>query len=817
MKKLETAQLNIIRGHLKTQFESCNPVLFTGAGFSYGCVNMKNKTIPMGKELSEILWELCYKEDKFEDSIKLDEIYQLACLRKKTEVHKLLANSFTINPDSITDSQKGFFDFPWKKVYTLNIDNFEFAMQKKHEMARRILSVDALSPSSTKTAIEKGSGCLLYIHLNGSLENIEEVTFSKSSYYKRLSSDDYWYSDLVSSLFTCPFVFIGTELDEPSFWMFIEQRKLKGQRSNFELRPKSYLVVPSLSLPRQEILASYNITWLPMTCDEFYTNILCEIKSCINKGLSFVENLTSEKAEQPESYELGYILSKKNKSKTDFLRGSEPEWADFENGKVANREFDNDLIQAVDESSVKLIAITGTAASGKSTSVKKMSLKLHADGRRILFFDRNNISRSRNLLKAYEKIKPDVIIIDDADQFGSDLTNICNRILDDNCCLVIVAMRSTKYDRCITTSLQKITNNLTMPLLKENDVNELHDVLERNNRLGVLESLSVPDRINAICDKCGRQLLVAMIEVTSGRKFEDKVNEEYLELNQNEKALYSVAAVVTALRSSIDNQSLMMAVEDSNNDSINRINNLCKYGMLNKDHNGNLKIRHPLIAERLLDTFISSGILKNIFQRLAYVYYAKCTPNMDTFTAPRRFLLKIINHDFLKRMLGVNDSRAFYNSIESFAQHDFGYWLQRGSLEVETDNLIDAEYYLNAARGKNPDDLNTKTEYAYLLFKKALKAPKASNSEDLISEAESILLSNIAARGKRDPHSYHVLLHNMLEWILVSPKTKDDKLALLQKIRSVSAEAQKYHFLNTRITHETNRISTFELEIIKSN
>jgi hypothetical protein len=85
------------------------------------------------------------------------------------------------------------------------------------------------------------------MHLNGSLDEAPDgVTFSLAQYAQRLAGQDSIYRRLAAELVSSPFVFIGSPLDEPTLWQSIESRRWKGGRGQQELRPRSYLVSPSV-------------------------------------------------------------------------------------------------------------------------------------------------------------------------------------------------------------------------------------------------------------------------------------------------------------------------------------------------------------------------------------------------------------------------------------------------------------------------------------------------------------------------------------------------------------------------------------------
>src|SRR5207245_1622655 len=101
----------------------------------------------------------------------------------------------------------------------------------------------------------------------------------------RLVAHDAWYLRLSAELSTLPFVFVGTALDEPSLWQYIELRQERGERGVKELRPRSYLVTPSLDLAKQALLAEYNVQWLPLRAEEFVQSFLGQLTASRDKGL----------------------------------------------------------------------------------------------------------------------------------------------------------------------------------------------------------------------------------------------------------------------------------------------------------------------------------------------------------------------------------------------------------------------------------------------------------------------------------------------------------------------------------------------------
>ena len=145
-----------------------------------------------------------------------------------------------------------WFSFPWYRVYTLNVDNLADVVQTKYELPRRIKSISALTDSPPASTPD-----LVVVHLNGKVSDFPNLTFSPRNYAERQAFADLWYPTLVRELATYAVLYVGSTLDEPPLWQYVEARPPRA-RSATELRPKSFLVTKSLPLGRQSLLGEFN-------------------------------------------------------------------------------------------------------------------------------------------------------------------------------------------------------------------------------------------------------------------------------------------------------------------------------------------------------------------------------------------------------------------------------------------------------------------------------------------------------------------------------------------------------------------------------
>ncbi|MFY9823663.1 MAG: SIR2 family protein [Thermoanaerobaculia bacterium] len=788
--------------HLGRQFERAAPILFTGAGFSLSVKNIDGQAIPDYRRLKEILWSLCFPGDPFDDTVSLQDIYEQARLRHRIKLTTLLTRSFSVQPETIPPFYSRLFSMPWGRCYTLNIDDLADAANRHFDLPRSISSISATSSPTVQLSAVNTSRKLQVVHLNGTLADVpDHVTFSATQYGERLARPETWYVLLASEMLSRPVVFIGTRLDEPPLWQHLRFRGSRGGAGLAELRPRSYLVTPHLDKAKKALLAEFSVTWVPLTAEEFTEEVLAQFDSPARAGLRLLESMEAGTISAPMAEVSS--LATNPLINTDFLLGEEPTWSDIQSGRAIPRECDQEIWEATRSAYMSstnrgLIVLTGTAGSGKSTSLMRACLRLSSEGIRVGWIDRYSQMAPREIRRTMkEDGSPKVLAIDDADVFGSELSSMIRDIVtSDRNPLVILGIRSGKIDRVLNPArLEDLSSTeIAMPDLRDSDIDALLGVLDRENRLGILKGKSRDVQEKAFRDKADRQLLVAMFEATSGQRFEEKVVAELAGLTDSEQIIYALVAVATAFRFSLSRDEILLASGDQSNITLNAIEQLIKRHVVSATPDGtSIRARHRFIAETLRNELQQQGKLSNVLPGLALMAAAKAHPGLPRNSRPWRLLRALLNHDFLFKAVGLEPARNLFGSLEQAREWDYHYWLQRGSLEVEFGDLALAQNFLGQARSLGSDDPIVETEWAYLLFKQAIEKPRSSDSEARVAEAETILEDYIRLRGTTDQYPFHVLGSQGLAWSRRGIRGKDARAKYLQNLLGQLTEGTRKH------------------------
>ena len=773
-----------LRQRLANQLASGEAILFTGAGFSLQAYSKVGLTLPTVTQLRHQLWPLAFPGEPFDDRSTLADIFDVANRQAGGRVGDLFKNLLSVVTTNLPEWYSLWFSMPWARMYTLNVDNIDDVIQVAFTLPRPIRSISALTSS-----LPPSDGQLLSIHLNGRIDEFPNITFSQRQYGERTARPDPWYQHLVADLAGHPVVFVGTELDEPPLWQQMELRRTRERRVR-ELRPGSYLITPSMPLARRAMLEQFNIQLVQMTAEQFATAVLAQMESAKRKGLQAIATREARRPGRRLLTPVAELRTEQDDRTGDFLLGRQPTWADITTGRAVKREFEDDLRLQIKNSGARLIVITGTAGAGKSATLMRIALDFASEGQNVAWLDSDTDEYVHAIRNAVRNANPDIVAVDDADNFGVNTSSLLEQIVADNKDITVIAtVRSTRFDRLdIQGKVKGDLLTYTVPHLGDSDITLLLDALTSAGRLGALRGLSRRDQIAAFKVRSGRQLLVAMIEATSNERFEEKIDRECSELGSEFGLIYATVALATRLRTFVTKDEILLAINDSSNQALNAIDRLVAQRMLVVSNGNEVRLRHRVIAERATDYYRLTGQLSSALEGLLWTMATKAHPELSRHSREHKLLRHLMNHDFMiQTMANISGVRSAYELIEELQRDNYHYLLQRGSFEVEVGDIDLAKNFLDQARALAPTDYMVQTEWAYMSLKRSSLHASAQWAPEAARSAFGELQDAITKRGKEDPYAYHVLGSQGLSWIrraIIGPAEKARELAsILSMVR----------------------------------
>lgn len=770
------------RPFLERSLRSGMAVLFTGAGFSSLATNSAGVQLPQGADLRDALWNVAFPGETIDATSTLGDVFDAALRLSRRGTESLLRERLTVDAETLPRLYETYFSLPWYRVYSVNVDDLVSAVQRRFSLPYDFRIVSGLTQSVPPPEI------LSAVHLNGLLNEFPNVTFSPPQYGERAARPDDAYSTLLRDLRSRCVIFIGTQLDEPPLWQHIA---LRGERSTGrELRPKSFLVAPNIPRARAVLLDRLNIRHVPMTAEEFCNE--------------FVAPAVAERPTRPSlavspqrPFErVDLALSAPVQDAADFLLGREPTWGDVTQGFAVERTFESSLLDAARDTRNRVVIVWGTSGCGKSTTLRRLALTLQSAGRQVGWL-RPDASQSLQQIKASAfGADLDLVAIDRAERFGERGVELIRALAEPkDGPHVIATYGALAFDELgVLRSLTGIeVYSEAVPRLDDHDIRQLIDALTRGHRLGRLAGLTLDQQVRAFEERAERQLLVAMIEATSGQRFEDKIVNECNELSPDLVPAYAVVALATSVRYPIRTDDLLSALSDVTPAGLELLDRLLRQHLVLRAPDGTLAARHSVIAREVVSHYRRSGQLVGAIDRLAFVLASKVYPRMPK-TLERRVLNTLVNHDYLGQTVdSVPQVREIYGDLEPLLLHDPHYWLQRGSYELERGDIALAENFLAQARGLADADYMIETEWAYLYMKRACRVPTDGRARTWMDEALTILFDIITQRPDRSAKTYVVLAQQVIQWAAAASLSSDEKKSLFLGVRSVMTDGLRYY------------------------
>ncbi|MCG8323423.1 MAG: SIR2 family protein [Cytophagales bacterium] len=797
-------------------------ILFLGAGFANDAKNYLNENIPIGSQLAKKIWHLLdYPGDYNGDPLPL--MYQVLLKKgiKKVIISNFLNENFLV--EEIPDSYNALIEAFWYRIYTTNIDDLVDRVYKKSKNQRLdILVYPDDEPKERDQFLDRQQ--IIYMH--GKLPcDPEHVIFSTQQYARGSIEHQPFYEQFVREYSTHPTVFIGSQLDEPLFWQYIESRRSRDITGS-ELRPKSFIIVPHISEPKKQALKEYNIVPVEAYTKDFLNWLKLNSTSLPNKEQIIL-------ASHPDLEQLivtkGYELNKRHindfstsfkkvhkhkkitsPNRSNFLLGFAPTWSDIYNDYDAPRNLSAKIIDDINhtfenKSESKILAITGSAGCGKSTILRRIGVALSQLGRTVYFTNSQKLPSPQILSQVLTIFDERVLLLfDNAEIVLNYLPGLIKETENiNNPPIVLIASRTNDFDRL--TGKSKAILDLVeygVPRLERNEIIDLIQKLDNNGLLGYLQGLTPRQRIKEFEGRAKKQLLVAMREATFGRGFDEILKDEFETIEPTEgKVICACVAITSHLGYFLTNEEIITISNLKPGDTLNVLNRNLQ-GIVISDEVGSkfLQLRHRTIADYLVEKSINRPLLKESYIRLLDSF-ANIIRGKKYHSREFKLYRELINHTTIYHRFNqkIEVAREIYESIKDRLSYDFHFWLQYGSLELEGGDLNYSENYLAQADSLRKDDNYVLTAMGHLLFKKGVQADNLTQAMKFRKEGDKILYNLIQHFGYQDPYYYHIFCYQSYNWVKLWITDDEDKKKELIDILDICKVGCSAHPKNQRL------------------
>lgn len=666
-------------------------VLFLGAGASRGCKSTDGTPLLMAGELAERLAKTAGFTYSGEP---LDQVYEAVKLKLGSRLDEHLERAFRHVQSSAAYNL--IATYPWRRIYTLNIDDgLDTALVKLSKQKVRVLCAQDAFRERNPFFEE-----LELIKLNGSIDRLKDgLIFSPSEYAQATAKHLPWYTQCASDFLRSPILFVGTKLSEPLLKFHIE----RYQSVNSMALGTSYLVTPSASEIEIAALKRYKIDFIPGTLEDFAAWLqkaipeppsptqlaeesIPQLKAMFQSGnprrfASLFEEVTAVKPG------LGNLSEGQSANTVkEFYKGFKPTWVDIATQIPAELDSLAASLKRIADTQRRncVIPILGPAGSGKTTLLKQICWKIsQTEGWDVFFIEAEPYSLPATLdaIESTSKADNVLVAIDNLelsiDHIQASLTT--GRLQKT---LLIGAEREAIWNR---RGRYVLADHVAPPILardfSEKDADKLLQRLQHYGTWTRLGKLSEKERKKELLDRAQKQLLIALLEATLGRGFEQIIEDDYKRIGSEEEKLFlTIVALATDRRcdapvSLIDRAMDKMGIVRGSGQFAQDLAGIVSL------QNEKIVARHPVYARYLVDRVIDPALTYRAIDGLLQAFADYAAPVIKHVRKSEANLYKsLINHRFLFDVLRGQENLVVgvYAGLEKKYESDGLFWLQYG-------------------------------------------------------------------------------------------------------------------------------------------
>lgn len=769
---------------LKRILELGDPILFLGSGFSLGAKTQSGKDFPTGKQLKEELIVDLLQMPKGSDEFNELFGYSLSevCDFSENEKSKDHLTDYLVN--HFKNSRPAMYhdlisNFPWKKIYTTNIDD---VVETSYANKEKRLLIQNHHRRSTL----KANGDTEYIKLHGCVNNpAEGLTFSIKSYLDTMiTTKDYRFNSLSLDMHSEAIIFVGHDFNEINIDYYLKLYENSGYQSS---RGKLIFINPYPSVifkSKVKAIGASIIKWNTQEFLEFVNKTHSEsdnshnvksLKSLKRFGFSRLNDI--RKATLPvKNYE------------SNLFFGFEPQWKDiFDEWDFENREIKKGLdnfILDLKAGESGIFSIYGKGLSGKSTFLLRLGLELSNEGFEVWQYNGKyfNYFELFKWIKYNKEKKNFVLLYDNASPTYRDISKLVNLIPQGQQLIVITTARLPLHIRMRYNIVEdKLVEYYIEPKITEEYATVIEGKLNQKGYLGTLKKFDEDKRIRTILQK--NDVLEVLFEITYGKGFRNRLNKN-IEPKLQRKSDGHDLLILLAMFDKLDipylpKELVTMLYGVKAKTILNQVEDFIKYSQ-----SGDLSLRTGFFLISILKSASRKKIISILKQVLKLI-----APQIDN--NPRNLWNQIeavcIKEKLLRKRLKLetNQIKEMLYDLKDDLSASYNYWIQLGISEQFQQDYEKALNHFRQAEIMNPGSYMVQNAIGRNFLKQANSLKNYTEAEKIFEEGESILLKLINNREEFQVRAFstHTYLYEKVNFLKkFKPKISNSELRRLHQL-----------------------------------
>jgi hypothetical protein len=604
-----------------------------------------------------------------------------------------------------------------------------------------------------------------------------------------------WWRQFVAEAAFHPQIYFASSISSLELWRIIN--------SVGDCDQPRIVVAPEGGVADRMRLKQAGLEHVRMTPEEFCRRVLAPGNECVEAGWREIIRARRDERAGAGVTLLSQVMRRSSgafralrsfaragatNAQSMFLHGEEPTWDDIvQKGGAAELDLKSRILRATEPNAVGLqpiVLVNGRAGSGKSTALMQAAVELHQRSLSVGWVDRRSTDGRRAIEEQCLETDLQAVFVDDVEIFQNNAASFLQTLNRNGKVLVVASIRNTRRDVVdVTFEPREVSADEE---LSDSDLNKLVEVLRKNGKLGILKDKG-DRKVEELRRMCERNLLSAMIQVVSGRGFDEKIKSEFDQLeDKNSRHAYLVVSLLESeqmyKQRGVNEVDLVRIISDGTKvdarakrsiDRLVTMRLLAKSGSM-------IYTRHRAIGDSVLDQILKKrqDTLLEILIMVLVFYAQRSTGSRSADDPNLRVFVRLINHRLMHEFFtDLRRPRLCYSSVQKEMDDNFHYWLQRAQFEFEFGSLEAARNYLESAERSEhgATDYRVQTLRGEVELKESLKTPTDSSQREVARNALRTLDEVSRVKGSSSPQTYSVLVRLGYEWLKECQKYLDDR------------------------------------------
>ncbi len=582
---------------------------------------------------------------------------------------------------------------PWKRVYTLNIDNafevaFRACMTERHfdDNSLEIGIFDhAYFDSSPETR------CSI-IHLHGSVEHPENgYVFSHTEYAKLMTRSNPWMETLLGLMRTETFIVAGTTLGEIDVAYYLEQRSSKSVRND---TPPSILIEPTPNRLTEMLCEQHEFCLFKGTVLDFFEQLEQQTDGRsdfwfehTDDGLSALNLDRATRLKFATTFDLVPTHPTSDGDPMRFLLGADLTWSMLEEGADIPREVYTDIrekiLECLHDEHTRILLISDKPGTGKTALLRRFAFDFRPNSEYIFFYT-GNFYDVNSVADILDKISKNCIVfIDNLSDAINDFSLLMPKLKKRNIVFVCAdrdyripyieaSFTSEHFDHM--DNLLNPTRNEVEKLLSRHITHGLSTV-RPNNHARITER-SIDEPISVFCCRIQNNF----------KRFDRIVKELINECDHDEKMAYTTIALARYCVALGVRRHVLSAI--SHFDAVEYLfSNSASLPVKYSDFHSSFVVPQQAVVGETVLRFAKTqdkNSLLVVFVDLVKALSPMVNPNTIRKRSPEaRLVGRLMDFDSVVKQFIDDYAERFYEEVKTESEWNSRYWEQLSLMKLD--------------------------------------------------------------------------------------------------------------------------------------